>query len=103
MRLLLDECVDQRLRAELHGHQVKTVAEMGWSNFKDGELLSVAQHEFDTLITVDRKLPYQQHLPKFRLAVMILHARTNHLVDLQPLVPAALPVAPVGEATIIRS
>ncbi len=106
MKLLLDECVDQRLRAELHGHEVKTVAAMDWSNRKDGELLNAAQHEFDAFITVDRNLPYQQHLPKFNIAVIILRARTNRLVDLQPLVPsllAALPTAPVGEATIISS
>jgi predicted nuclease of predicted toxin-antitoxin system len=104
MKLLLDECVDQRLRADLHQHEVQTVAEMGWSNFKDGELLSAAQHQFDILITVDRNLPHQQHLPKFRIAVIILRARTNRLADLRPLAPlllAVLPTAPVGEATII--
>ncbi len=106
MKLLLDECVDQRLRADLHEHEVKTVADMGWSNFKDGELLHAAQHQFDTLITVDRNLPYQQHLPKFNIAVVILRARTNRLTDLRPLVPlllAALPTAPAGEATVISS
>ena len=106
MKLLLDECIDQRLRADLHGHEVKTVAEMGWSNFKDGDLLSAAQHEFDTLITVDRNLPYQQHLPKFNIAVIILRARTNRLAHLKPLVPlllAALPTAPIGEATVVGS
>ncbi len=106
MKLLLDECVDQRLRAHLQEHEVTTVAEMGWSTFKDGELLSTAQHQFDTLITVDRNLPYQQYLPKFKIAVIILRARTNRLADLVPLVPlllAALPTAPVGEATVISS
>lgn len=102
MKLLLDECVDQRLRADLHEHEVMTVSERGWS----GDLLRVAQHEFDILITVDRNLPYQQQLPKFSIAVIILHARTNRLVDLRPLVPlllAALPTAPQGEATTISS
>lgn len=105
MKLLLDECVDQRLRAELHVHEVKTVADMGWSNYKDGDLLNAAQHEFDAFITVDRNLPYQQHLPKFNIAVIVLRTRTNRLVDLQPLVPgllAALPIAPVHEATVIN-
>jgi hypothetical protein len=35
MKLLLDESVDQWLRVELHEHEVKTTAEMGWSNSKD--------------------------------------------------------------------
>ncbi len=104
MKLLLDECVDQRLRLGLHEHEVKTVGDMGWSNFKDRDLLSTAQYEFDALVTVDRNLPHQQHLPKFRIDVIILRARTNRLVDLMPLVPsllAALPTAPMGEATVI--
>ncbi len=63
MKLLLDECVDQRLRGELHAYDVKTVADMGWSKLKDGDLLNVAQHEFDALITVDRNLPYQLYCP----------------------------------------
>jgi predicted nuclease of predicted toxin-antitoxin system len=106
VKLLLDECVDQRLRADLPDHEVKTVPEMGWSNYRNGDLLDAAQHEFDVLITVDRRLPYQQHLPRFDIAVVILHARTNRLADLRPLVPrlkSALPTAPVGEATVIGS
>ena len=39
MRILLDECVPRRLRAELTGHDVHTVPEMGWSGKKNGELL----------------------------------------------------------------
>jgi hypothetical protein len=30
VRILLDECLDWRLRRELPGHEVKTVQEMGW-------------------------------------------------------------------------
>ena len=88
LKLLLDECVDQRLRSELDQHEVKSVADMGWSTLKDGERLSAAQYEFDALITVDRNLPYQQHLPKFRIAVSILRARTNRLADFKTACPA---------------
>ena len=63
------------------------MTDMGWSHFKDGQLLSAAQNEFDVFVTVDRNLPYQQHLPKFRIAVIILRARPNRLIDLVPLVP----------------
>ncbi len=31
MRILLDECLDWRLRRDLPGHDVKTVQEMGWA------------------------------------------------------------------------
>jgi hypothetical protein len=106
MKLLLDECVDQRLAAEIQTHDVRTVPEMGWANFKNGQLLSLAQHEFDVFITVDRNLPYQQNLSKFNIAVVILQARTNRLADLKPLVPllsTELQTAPAGQATFIAS
>lgn len=106
MKLLLDECVDQRLAAEIQGHAVKTVPEMGWASFKNGQLLSLAQYDFDVFITVDRNLPYQQRLPTFNIAVVILQAPTNRLADLKPLVPrllAELQTAPVGQATFVGS
>jgi hypothetical protein len=106
MKLLLDECVDQRLAAEIQGHEVKTVPEMGWANFKNGQLLNLAQHDFDVFITVDRNLPYQQNLPKFNIAVVVLQTRTNRLADLKSLVPlllAELQTAPAGQATFIAS
>ena len=54
MRVLLNECVPRALRNDLPGHEVKTVAELGWAGVKNGELLRRAAAEFDLLITVDR-------------------------------------------------
>jgi hypothetical protein len=53
MRVLLDECVPKRLRTELTAHAV-TVAEMGWSGIKNGQLLPRAAAEFDCFLTIDR-------------------------------------------------
>lgn len=85
-RILLDECIDRRLAREISGHVVKTVPKMGWAGLDNGELLAKAQKEFDVFITVDRNLAFQQTLPKFGLAVLVLHAHTNRLQDLVPLV-----------------
>ena len=63
--MLLDECVDRRLAANIQGHDVKTVPEAGWAALKNGDLLSRAQHEFDALVTTDRNLPFQQDLSRF--------------------------------------
>lgn len=104
MKVLLDECLDQRLAADILGHEVKTVPEMGWANLKNGELLTLAQVGFDTFVTVDRNLPYQQNLPKYDIAVVVLRAKSNRLADLQPLVPEllrTLPSAASGTATIV--
>ena len=81
MRVLLDECVDRRLAADIPGHDVQTVPEAGWAALKNGDLLSRAQHEFDALVTTDRNLPFQQDLSRFSLAIVVLRARSNRVVD----------------------
>ena len=100
--MLLDECVDQRLAGDIRGHDVKTVPEVGWAALKNGELLARAEREFEVFVTVDRRLPFQQDLPRFSIAVIVLRARSNRVTDLRGLIPqllAALPVAKRGEVT----
>ena len=104
MKILLDECIDRRLARDLQGHTVKTAPQMGWAGIKNGRLLALAENEFDVFVTVDRNLSFQQHLPKFKIAVLVLSARSNRLADLQPLVPAMLAIFPTlkaGEAMLI--
>jgi hypothetical protein len=89
-RILLDECLDRRVSKQISGYEVKTASEMGWAGLDNGELLARAEKDFDVFITVDRNLSFQQNLPKFDLAVLVLRARTNRLKDLIPLVPKIL-------------
>ena len=63
---------------------------MGWAGKKNGDLLTLAQQSFEVFITVDRNLYFQQNLPKFTIAVLILTAKTNRLVDLQALTPLVI-------------
>jgi hypothetical protein len=105
MRVLLDECVPRALRKELAGHEVKTVAEAGWAGVKNGELLQLAAKSFDLLLTVDRNLEYQQNFAGLALAVVVLHAPSNDVALLRPLMPAArasLSEAKPGMVTHIR-
>lgn len=100
MRVLLDECVDRRLAKDIIGHDVKTVAEMGWTSKRNGELLELAEQAFEVFITVDRNLSFQQNLPGFGIAVIVLRAPSNRLADLRSLVPElieSLPQAKHGE------
>jgi hypothetical protein len=90
MRVLLDECVPRALRSELPGHDVKTVAEAGWAGVKNGALLQRAAREFDLLLTVDRNLEYQQNFSGVSIAVVVIHAQSNDIVVLRPLIPAVL-------------
>ncbi len=72
MRILLDECVDRRLAREFARFSVRTVVDMGWGGITNGELLNSAAAEFDVLVTVDRNLPFQQHLPHYSIAVVLI-------------------------------
>jgi hypothetical protein len=51
------------------------------------ELLELAEKSFDAFITVDRNLAFQQSLPKFSIAVLILRAPSNRLSELRALIP----------------
>lgn len=106
MRVLLDECIDRRLAQDLTGHEVTTVPEMGWATIENGKLLALAEKEFDVFLTVDRNLSFQQNLPRFSIAVVVLRTSSNRLDDLRRLVPKLLQVLPTatrGEATWVGS
>lgn len=92
MRVLLDECVPRALRHDLPGHQVQTVADVGWTGVKSGQLLRLAAAQFDLLLTVDRNLEYQQNFAEVELAVIVVHAPSNDIAVLRPLMPTVLAV-----------
>lgn len=94
MRLLLDECVDRRLARQITGHDVSTVVGLGWAGVRNGTLLARTAGQFDIFVTVDRNLAFQQRIDTVPFAVVVLRARTNRLVDLQPLVPQLLQAIP---------
>jgi len=100
VRVLLDECIDRRLAKDIVGHDVMTVAEMGWKSKRNGDLLALAERAFDVFITVDSNLSFQQNLPRFGIRVIVLRAPSNRLADLRSLVPKlieSLPKAKYGE------
>jgi hypothetical protein len=94
VKLLLDECLDWRLRRDLPGHEVKTVQEMGWDGIKNGRLLALAEQDFQAFITGDRNLSFQQNVPRFSLAVVVLKAESIRLVHTRPLMPKLLAILP---------
>ncbi len=85
MKVLLDECVDRRFAHDLVGHEVNTVPRRGWVGIKNGDLLALAEKEFDVFVPVDRKLALQQDLKKLRIPVILIRARTNRVEDIRPL------------------
>ena len=97
MKVFVDECVDWRLARDIVGHEVKTARQMGWSTIKNGELLALTAKEFEVFVTVDRNLSFQQNLPAFAIAVIVLRAPSNRLADLKPLVPELLARIPLAK------
>lgn len=79
---------------------------MGWPGVKNGQLLALAEADFDVFITVDRNLSFQQNLPQLDIAVIVLQAPSNRLADLKPLaseVLAILTTVAKGQATTVSA
>ena len=73
MRVLLDQGTPAPLRGRLLAHSVDTLAEKGWSDKDNGELLDVAEREgYEVLVTTDQSLPYQQNLAERQIGIVVL-------------------------------
>jgi Domain of unknown function (DUF5615) len=88
MKVLLDECIPRKLKREIANHEVVTVTEHRWSGIVNGELLKLAETEFDIFLTVDQNLSFQQNLKNFNIGIILMVARNNRLKTLLPLMPA---------------
>jgi hypothetical protein len=85
VKILLDECIDRRLAKDIEGHEVITVPRAGWAGIQNGELFRRAQDQFEVFVTVERNRSFQQNLPQFSIAVIVLQAPPNRLKDRRPL------------------
>jgi len=61
---------------------------------KPGELLRLAEAQFDVFVTADRRLNFQQNIADMAIAVVILVAARNKLEPLRALVPELLRILP---------
>ena len=77
MRILVDECLPSELSDVLAGmgHECQTVWRAGWVRKE----WRAAGH---------RNIRYQQNMTGRAVSIVILHARSNRLEDLLPLMPA---------------
>ena len=72
MRILLDECVPWPMHRLLSNHSCANVQALGWGGIKNGELLRLAETDFDLFITSDQNIRYQQNLAGRKIAVLEL-------------------------------
>jgi hypothetical protein len=90
MRILIDECIDERFRRFLPGHDCQTARYAGLAGLKNGELLAAAETAgFDVFLTVDQGIEYQQNLTARKIAIIIFRTKSNRLKDLLPQAPPA--------------
>jgi hypothetical protein len=104
VRLLLDECVDERLRLLFAGYDCQTARFANLAGLKNGRLPDAAEAAgFDVLITVDQSIPDQQNLSTRKISIVILLGATNRLKDLTPLVAAALSaISSIKQGQVLR-
>ena len=85
MRMLVDECLDERLRNSFPEHDCQTARYAGFSGFKNGELLDALESvKFEVLLTADQGLEYEQNLRNRKNAFIIFRAKSNRLRGLLP-------------------
>ncbi len=93
VQILLDECLPVKLKHRFAERSptfhVSTVTNEKWIGIKDGNLLNKAQRQFDVFITIDKNLSYQQKVPTFDIAIIVLEANSNRYKDLLEFVESA--------------
>jgi predicted nuclease of predicted toxin-antitoxin system len=90
MKILIDECLPDELKDSVTamGHECQTVRRAGYGSKKNGELLMLAEGQWDVLLTSDRNIKYQQNMIGRSMSILILRAKSNRMKDLLPLMPA---------------
>lgn len=88
MRILLDHCMDVRVKRLFEGHDVAHTRDQGWKNLANGTLLTTAAAAgFVVMVTADKNIRTQQNLAALPLAVLELDLPRNRFRDIAPLAP----------------
>ncbi len=70
MKILIDESLPRYLKRVLTDHETRTAQEMGWAGIKNGELLRLAELDFEVFLTADKNIRYQQNLQGRKLVII---------------------------------
>jgi len=63
---------------------------MRWSGLENGNLLRLAEAQFDVFLTIDSNLPYQQNVSSYDIAIVVIVAQNNKIDTLRPFAPKIL-------------
>jgi len=109
MRLLLDENLPKRLKADFSDHEIYTVRDKGWNGIKNGQLLQLMLEDgFHALLTFDKNLQHQQNFQKYNIIIFVFSANNNTYLELKKLSPIVLEYLkreplPIGPIIITES
>lgn len=84
-RVLVDNCVPYDFMPYVRAATVTHVLDLGWEKLPDRPLLERADGTFDVVVTVDRNIPDQQNLKRYKLALIILRVPSNTTPRLLPI------------------
>ena len=102
-RVLWDECVPRIRGWRPQRFSVVTVQKMGWSAVKNGELLKLAEVDFDVLVTADKNLRYQQNMKDRRIAIVELPCNDlPSVIRLLPRIEVCIDEIQSGEYVVIE-
>jgi len=93
MKILIDECLPVGLKDPLValGFECDTARDAGLTGKKNGELLALAEGRWDVLLTGDGNVKSQQNIKRRKIAIVVIRAKSNRMVDLLPSVPLYAP------------
>ena len=84
MIVLLDECVPAKLRHLIPEHTVLSACFAKLSAVRNGQLLALAEKEYQVLLTVDGNMSNQNKISKFKIGVFVIQAKNNSMEQLTP-------------------
>jgi hypothetical protein len=80
VRIILDECVNLRVRRLLEAdHAVFTALELGWGGLPDHAVLEQLQGRCDAFLTVGRGFEHEHNLSSLRFGIVIVHVPRNRM------------------------
>ena len=89
MKVLLDECVPERLRGHIRGHQIHTARYAGFRGKRNGELLRLAEEAgYAVLVTADQGIPYQHTIAGRTISIIVMRAPGNDIGTLKQMTGA---------------
>ena len=88
MKILLDHCIDVRVKRLLGDHEVSHTRDQGWMSLANGTpLTTAAAAGFVVMVTADKNIRHQQNLAALPLAVLELDLPRNRFNDIESLTP----------------